>query len=72
MKLQGSKQAKIQCAECSKVSESFRIWLYGEEGESLFNLKDSCMPKGWQIEDEAELDSDLICGYCPEHKGNPR
>lgn len=67
MKLQGSRQARIQCVECSRVSESFRVWLYEEEGESLFDLKDSCMPKGWQIEDEVELDDDLICGYCPKH-----
>jgi hypothetical protein len=67
MKLQGSKNAKIQCMECQKVSEPFRVWLFEEEGESLFNLKDDALPKGWQIEDEAELDGDLICGYCPEH-----
>ena len=67
MKLQGSKTAKIQCIECSEVSWSFRVWLYEEEGESLFNLNESALPQDWQIEDEAELDDDLVSGYCPIH-----
>jgi len=76
MKLQGSKRVKIQCidwdevrkAQCNEVSEPFRIWLYEEEGESLFNLNENNLPQGWQIEDEAELDGDLTCGYCPKHR----
>jgi hypothetical protein len=68
MKLQGSKNAKIQCMECQKVSEPFRVWLYEEDEATMFDLNDEILPEGWEIEDEAELDGDLICGYCPEHK----
>jgi hypothetical protein len=68
MKLLGSKKAKIQCLECGEVSEPFRIWLYEAEGESLFNLNEDDLPKDWEIVDEAELDGDLVCGYCPTHR----
>ena len=68
LKLTGSKRAKIHCPECNEVSEPFRVWLYEEEGDSLFNLNESDLPKDWEIEDEAELDGELICGYCPKHR----
>jgi len=67
MKLQGSKTAKIQCIECGEVSNSFRVWLYEEEGESLFDFPESNLPQGWQMEDETELDDGLVAGYCPAH-----
>lgn len=68
IKLMGSKKAKVECIECGEISQPFRIWLYAEDGEQLFNLKDDGLPKDWEIEDEAELEGDLINGYCPKHK----
>lgn len=58
----------IQCLECQNVSATFRVYLYDDEDDvAMFNVKDEDIPIGWDIEDEAELDDNLVCGFCPEH-----
>uniref|UniRef100_A0A6M3Y0A5 Uncharacterized protein n=1 Tax=viral metagenome TaxID=1070528 RepID=A0A6M3Y0A5_9ZZZZ len=74
MKLHGSAIICIECLECHKTSPKFRVYLYEEEGEDLWETKQE--PEGWGTPEGAELvgledrgTGDMVLGYCPEHKG---
>ena len=66
MKLLGSRIVQIGCMECAASSEKFKVTLAEDEvdGDLFFPRG---YPGGWMAPAEAELDKDVIYGYCPEH-----
>ena len=74
VKIVGSKRVKIHCRDCRAVSVPFRITLQKEnvsDDVGGFVWRDSELPKGWQVEDDAELYDTTIYGYCPKHQWPP-
>ena len=67
MKFQGSKVVCLFCLECGEISKAFRVYLFEEDGEDLFDSKQ--YPEGWWLlNEDAELMDGQIGAYCPNHR----